>query len=106
MRRLRIDDPFEVTDGSSRYQVRPADRLRIDLTLDYAEPVIGRQRVAWVLSAEVFRQEIAPARTFGFLDEVGPLRERGLLAGASAECAMVLSPVAVLNTVLLPATYM
>jgi UDP-3-O-acyl-N-acetylglucosamine deacetylase len=48
----------------------------------------------------VFAREIAPARTFGFLAEVEPLRERGLLAGASAECAVVLSESAVLNTTL------
>jgi UDP-3-O-acyl-N-acetylglucosamine deacetylase len=50
------------------------------------------------LGPAVFAKEIGPARTFGFLDEVEPLKERGLLAGASSECAMVLSPVAVLNT--------
>jgi UDP-3-O-acyl-N-acetylglucosamine deacetylase len=78
--------------------VTPQPGFSIDLTLDYAEPVIGRQRVTWIIDRDIFQREIGPARTFGFLDEVEPLRERGLLGGATMECAMVLSPVAVLNT--------
>jgi UDP-3-O-acyl N-acetylglucosamine deacetylase len=99
VRRLSLAEPVEVEDGAARYQARPAGRLTLDLALDYAEPVIGRQRVRCEVDGESFRRDIAAARTFGFLEEVEPLRERGLLAGATADCAMVLSPVAVLNTV-------
>lgn len=95
---LRLDHPMAVEEGGAKYRLVPDEGLTIDLTLDYQEPVIGRQRAVWRVDRETFRAEIAPARTFGFLDEVEPLRERGLLAGATAECAMVLSPVAVLNT--------
>jgi UDP-3-O-acyl N-acetylglucosamine deacetylase len=95
---LRLAQPVEVEEAEARYRVEPAEGLTIDLTLEYVEPVIGRQRVVWGITPAVFAREIAPARTFGFLAEVEPLRERGLLAGATEGCAMVLSPVAVLNT--------
>ena len=95
---LRLDRLLEVQEGDARYSIQPGEGLAVDLTLDYTEPVIGRQRTSWVISAESFAHEIAPARTFGFLAEVAPLRERGLLAGASEHAAIVLSPVAVLNT--------
>lgn len=97
---LRLSRCVEVEEGDARYTVEPGEGLVVDLTLDYAEPVIGRQRSSWVITAETFAREIAPARTFGFLAEVEPLRERGLLAGASESAAIVLSPVAVLNTTL------
>lgn len=97
---LRLDRPLELEEAGARYRLEPADGLTIDLTLDYAEPVIGRQRTVWRVEAEVFAREIAPARTFGFLAEVAPLRERGLLAGATEGSAVVLSPEAVLNTTL------
>lgn len=90
--------PLELTEGEARYRVMPDRGLTIELTLDYSEPVIGRQRVVWQYDQASFATEIAPARTFGFLQEVEPLKQRGLLAGATSECAMVLSPVAVLNT--------
>lgn len=99
VRQLHLDQPLAVEEGEARYLVRPANGLILDLTLEYAEPVIGRQQVRFEASRATFEREIAPARTFGFLEEVEPLRQRGLLAGATADCAMVLSPVAVLNTV-------
>lgn len=97
---LRLDHPIDVEEGEARYRLVPDDGLTIDLTLDYREPVIGRQQTVWRVDRDTFSAEIAPARTFGFLEEVEPLRQRGLLAGATAECAVVLSPVAVLNTTL------
>jgi UDP-3-O-acyl N-acetylglucosamine deacetylase len=100
VRQLYLDRPVEVEEREARYRLEPGVGLTIDLTLAYDEPVIGRQRISWSLTSEVFAREIAPARTFGFLAEVEPLRERGLLAGASAECAVVLSESAVLNTTL------
>jgi UDP-3-O-acyl N-acetylglucosamine deacetylase len=95
---LRLDRVLEVQEGDARYTIEPGEGLAVDLTLDYIEPVIGRQRTSWVVTAESFAREIAPARTFGFLAEVAPLRKRGLLVGASEDAAIVLSPVAVLNT--------
>ena len=97
---LRLARSLEVQEGDARYAIEPGEGLAIDLTLDYTEPVIGRQRTSWVVTAESFAREIAPARTFGFLAEVTPLRRRGLLAGATESAAIVLSPVAVLNTTL------
>jgi UDP-3-O-acyl N-acetylglucosamine deacetylase len=97
---LRLDQPAVVCEGESRYSLEPADGLFIDVTLEYAEPVIGRQHASCALSEASFRTEIAPARTFGFLAEVAPLKARGQLAGGSSDCAVLLSPTAVLNTAL------
>lgn len=95
---LQLHGSVEVTEGEARYHLSPARGLSVDLTLDYVEPVIGRQRVTWDIDRDIFQREIGPARTFGFLEEVEPLKQRGLLGGATMDCAMVLSPVAVLNT--------
>jgi UDP-3-O-acyl N-acetylglucosamine deacetylase len=96
----QIDRPIDVADGEARYRVEPADRYAVEVTLDYAAPVIGRQTWGCTVSAENFRSGIAAARTFGFLAEVETLRGRGLLGGATAGCAILLSEVAVLNTTL------
>ena len=45
----------------------------------------------------MFVDEIAPARTFGFLKEVEMLRQRGLALGGSLENAIVLGETGVLN---------
>ena len=49
------------------------------------------------ITEESFVEEIAPARTFGFLKEVEMLRQRGLALGGSLDNAIVLGETGVLN---------
>jgi UDP-3-O-acyl N-acetylglucosamine deacetylase len=96
-RGLRLDHAVEVEEHGACYRLEPDPQLTVAVSLDYAEPVIGRQAAELRLGLEAFREQVAPARTFGFLAEVAPLRARGLLAGANYDCALVLSDTAVLN---------
>jgi UDP-3-O-[3-hydroxymyristoyl] N-acetylglucosamine deacetylase len=52
------------------------------------------------ISEESFIEDIAPARTFGFLKEVEMLRQRGLALGGSLDNAIVLGDTGVLNNAL------
>ena len=52
------------------------------------------------LSEETFVEEIAPARTFTFLNEVERLRQQGLALGGSLENAIVISDTGILNNAL------
>jgi UDP-3-O-[3-hydroxymyristoyl] N-acetylglucosamine deacetylase len=52
------------------------------------------------ISEDSFIEEIAPARTFGFLKEVEMLRQRGLALGGSLDNAIVLGETGVLNNAL------
>ena len=52
------------------------------------------------ITEESFVEEIAPARTFGFLKEVEMLRQRGLALGGSLDNAIVLGETGVLNNAL------
>ncbi len=96
----RVDAPLEVVEGDARYLVEHDDTYSVRVSLEYAEPVIGSQSVACEVTADTFRQEIQDARTFGFLGEVEPLRVRGLLGGATTECAIVMDETSVVNTTL------
>jgi UDP-3-O-[3-hydroxymyristoyl] N-acetylglucosamine deacetylase len=49
------------------------------------------------VNEQAFIDDIAPARTFGFLHEVELLRQQGLALGGSLENAIVLSETGVLN---------
>jgi UDP-3-O-[3-hydroxymyristoyl] N-acetylglucosamine deacetylase/3-hydroxyacyl-[acyl-carrier-protein] dehydratase len=88
---VRVTTPFTVTEGDARYVVAPAAGFQVTATIEWPHPVIGRQSASFLVTPEVFREEIAPARTFGFLHEVAALQARGLLQGASPEMAVVLS---------------
>ncbi len=61
--------------------IEPADCLEVHYTLEYPAP-IGRQEYTFRLTGpEAFREEIAPARTFGFVKEIETLEQMGLANG-------------------------
>jgi UDP-3-O-[3-hydroxymyristoyl] N-acetylglucosamine deacetylase len=78
-------------DAEKLLVVAPSSGLRIRFTVDYAEP-IGSQYLDEEITPEFYREQIAPARTFGFLHEVESLIRRGLAQGGSLENAIVFGP--------------
>jgi UDP-3-O-[3-hydroxymyristoyl] N-acetylglucosamine deacetylase len=94
---LRIVKPLEITEGAKRIAIYPSPAYRITYHIDFAHPRIGKQTLELALSPDVFLNEIAPARTFGFLEEVEKLRKAGLVRGGSLENAIVLSRDGVMN---------
>ena len=58
---------------------------------DFPAP-IGAQYYDGEIDPATYRDEIAGARTFGYLHEVEALRERGLALGGSLENAIVFAP--------------
>ncbi len=96
-RSLVIEEPVRVEDGTRWIQILPADSLRISYTLDHDHPAIGLQVASLPVTAEVFAAEIAPARTYGFLRDVGAMRKNGLARGGSLDNAVVVGKRSVLN---------
>ncbi|MGH9458398.1 MAG: UDP-3-O-acyl-N-acetylglucosamine deacetylase [Thermoanaerobaculia bacterium] len=94
---LRIRTPIEVTDGAKRLRIEPAESLTIEYRIDFPHPTIGRQAIALEIDYRNFAQELAPARTYGFLEDVEKLRAAGLARGGSVENCIVLDESGVLN---------
>ena len=97
---LRVTEPVRITDGESRYDAYPADELELDVSIDFAHPLVGRQSGHFVVTPEVFARELATARTFGFAREVDALRGRGLIKGGSTQSAIVLDDGGIVENVL------
>ncbi|MDE3053855.1 MAG: bifunctional UDP-3-O-[3-hydroxymyristoyl] N-acetylglucosamine deacetylase/3-hydroxyacyl-ACP dehydratase [Gemmatimonadota bacterium] len=95
-----LREPVRVTDGESVYEAHPADGLELDVTIDFPDPLIGRQRWCSAVDERVFSTELARARTFGFVREVEPLRAMGLIRGASTQNTVVVSDGVVLENAL------
>jgi UDP-3-O-[3-hydroxymyristoyl] N-acetylglucosamine deacetylase len=92
-----VDRRFEIEDKQSRLVVEPYDGLLVDYTLDYPEPV-GVQRYAFdYRGSESFRDEIAPARTFGFVHEFTRLAAAGLAAGGRLDNCVLIGEDGVIN---------
>jgi UDP-3-O-[3-hydroxymyristoyl] N-acetylglucosamine deacetylase len=83
--------PVFVRDGDRAVIILPAAHLRVRFIADFAPP-IGAQYYDREIDADVFKEEIAAARTFGYLHEVQALRERGLAQGGTLENALVFAP--------------
>jgi UDP-3-O-[3-hydroxymyristoyl] N-acetylglucosamine deacetylase len=86
-----------VIEGNKRIAIRPASASSITYTIEYDHPLIGQQTYAYDWSQETFLQEIAPARTFGFLREVEALWAAGLGLGGSLQNTLILSDDGLLN---------
>ncbi|MGD2135029.1 MAG: UDP-3-O-acyl-N-acetylglucosamine deacetylase, partial [Gemmatimonadales bacterium] len=85
------DGTMELTEGDAVYHVGPAERLTLDVTVEWDHPLIGRQQARYAVDAALFERELAPARTFGFADDAEALREQRLARGASPDNAVVLT---------------
>jgi UDP-3-O-[3-hydroxymyristoyl] N-acetylglucosamine deacetylase len=96
-RYIRVLRPLEFSDGGRRIGIYPGGDFRVHCMVDFPHPVIGHQELSLSVTRESFSRMLAPARTFGFVDEVAKLQEMGLIRGGSMQNAIVLSRDAVLN---------
>jgi UDP-3-O-[3-hydroxymyristoyl] N-acetylglucosamine deacetylase len=96
-RPLQIADRVRVGDEHRWIEMLPADTFRISYTLETGHPAIGLQAVSLDVTEKSFVDEIAPARTYGFLQDVPLMRQNGLARGGSLDNAIVVGKRIVLN---------
>jgi len=89
-RYIRVLKPVRIDSGASWAEFRPHNGTRFEVEIDFASAAIGRQSFKADMSAELFRNEIARARTFGFLKDVEPLWAAGYALGSSLENSVVI----------------
>jgi UDP-3-O-[3-hydroxymyristoyl] N-acetylglucosamine deacetylase len=83
--------------GMARAALLPADALSYRLEISFPQSPIGEQAFDFAFSAQGFRDQIAPARTFGFLAELEALNRMNLARGASLENTLALDESGVVN---------
>jgi UDP-3-O-[3-hydroxymyristoyl] N-acetylglucosamine deacetylase len=94
---VKILRPVEVIDGMRRIVVYPAEVFHVTYRIVFPHPSIGAQSIEFASDSSNYAAEIAPARTFGFLEELEMLRKNGLIRGGSLENAVVLDRRGVIN---------
>jgi UDP-3-O-[3-hydroxymyristoyl] N-acetylglucosamine deacetylase len=94
---IKITKEVRVEDGNKFAVLKPSNDIVFDFEIDFSHPVIGNQRFVFNFSTKNYIEEIAKARTFGFLKEVQYLRSIGLALGGSLENAIVLDDKDILN---------
>jgi UDP-3-O-[3-hydroxymyristoyl] N-acetylglucosamine deacetylase len=94
---LKVLKTVEVVRGNKSVRISPADHLSISYTIGFDHPLLRKQELQMRVTSESYVEDIAPARTFGFLHEVEMLRRAGLALGGSLENAVVIGESGVLN---------
>ena len=83
----RIDD---LTSEGRRFVIAlPYDGFRVSFTSVNPHPLIGIQYEDFVIDAETYEREIAPARTIAYEKEIEALRAAGLGLGGTLENVIV-----------------
>lgn len=96
-RYIKVLKPVEVNMGNAYARIDPASVLHLDVTIDFDEKIIGRQRIEIQPDVRSFRERLASARTFARAHEVAALQEAGLSLGGSYDNAIVVDGDKVLN---------
>ena len=93
-----IDRKFEIVHKNKSLVIEPAETFSIHYFLDYPSP-IGQQTLDFVLeSEEKFKDQIAPARTFGFLKDIEMLERMGLGSGGRLHNFILVDDEKIVNT--------
>jgi UDP-3-O-[3-hydroxymyristoyl] N-acetylglucosamine deacetylase len=90
LRPLALPCALRVGTAGRWIQIVPSKTFRISYTLDNEHPAIGTQVLSWTPTERSFVEEFAPARTYGFLKDLGLMRKNGLARGGSLDNAIVL----------------
>jgi len=94
-----IDRRYQVqADGGESIAIEPADVSSVRYLLRYPEPVGTQEHYYVDRGPEVFKAEIAPARTFGFLRDMEKLQTMGLIGGGKLNNCIIIGEDKIVNT--------
>jgi UDP-3-O-[3-hydroxymyristoyl] N-acetylglucosamine deacetylase len=88
---LKIVEPVQVEEGGRFASLTPADDRILSFLIDFNHPAIQTQSMTVRLTPQTFVSDVARARTFGFMEDLEDLQEKGLALGAGLDNAVGLS---------------
>jgi len=86
---LVVQEPIWVRKDDTFVAALPSPEMLFSYGIDFPYPVLQNQWYSWYPNREEFIKAIAPARTFGFADQIEQLRQAGLIKGGSLDNALV-----------------
>jgi UDP-3-O-[3-hydroxymyristoyl] N-acetylglucosamine deacetylase len=98
---LKVDATISLPSlGDGRYlTIEPSSRFEVEYVLEHPKP-IGHQSYHFAGDKDDFLQNIAPARTFGFIRDFERLAKMGLGSGGRVNNVILLNEEEVVNTTL------
>jgi len=95
---LKVLRPVSVASGDKHVTIYPSDHFKVSYTISFDHPMLRHQARTTRITEQIFSDDIAPARTFGFLKEVEWMRQQGLALGGSLDNAIVIGDTGPLNS--------
>ena len=74
----KVKRPVSWNRGDVQISAEPCENFRLSFHIDYDDPAIGIQSASFEICPEIFKDEIAPARTFAQMKDVAMLQQMGL----------------------------
>jgi UDP-3-O-[3-hydroxymyristoyl] N-acetylglucosamine deacetylase len=96
-RLLKITRPIHCQDGDKQISITPYNGLKLTCHIGFDHATVQSQSFSVVVTPKKFTDEIAAARTFGFIEQVEALQANGYALGGSLKNAVVIGPQGVLN---------
>ncbi len=86
---VSVSKKLEYKEGDIVYTAEPSGSFKITFVFVREHPLVGRQQCSVEMTPKNYLKEIAPARTFGFEEELAYLRAKGLARGGSIHNCVV-----------------
>ncbi len=94
---LKIKKTVEVSEGKKFAKFEPSEESSFEFHIAFPHPAIREQSHLYHFGKRGFVEEIARARTFGFVKDIQSLQSRNLALGASLQNAIGLDSRRILN---------
>ena len=97
--RIVIDRPYRTGDDRGEWiGIEPAETFSVHYVLKYPKPVGAQEYTFTYHGPSSFKQEIAPARTFGFLRDMEKMQKLGLINGGKLSNCILIDDEKIVNT--------
>ncbi len=94
---IRINKRVVVRDGDKYAALTPDDGSRYTVQIEFPGTAVGTQWLSVDMTPDCFRHVVARARTFGFSEDIAPLRRAGLIRGSSLKNVVLVDNNIVVN---------
>lgn len=92
-----VKEPVFISRGDKHLIALPYDGYKITYAIKFEHTFLKSQLAEYEITKEIYKNEIANARTFGFDFEIDYLKKNNLALGGSLENAIVIKKDGVLN---------
>jgi UDP-3-O-[3-hydroxymyristoyl] N-acetylglucosamine deacetylase len=94
---IRLLKPVEVHQHGHFARLVSDAVARVTVSIEFEQSAIGSQSLSICIDDASSLKRIAPARTFGFVDQIEGLRNSGLALGGSLDNAILVDDATILN---------